>query len=100
VRPNTQIRSPDRTSAPAGADQDGRTFSLFQRFLTQEDKAMKQMPNRQIRIPGPPLHCVRNTCDKAGANPKEVRKMLQLLGKRAAIYELAHNLKDRPPKFR
>ncbi len=61
---------------------------------------MKQIPNRQVRIPGPPLHCVQKTCDKAGASPKEVRKMLQLLGKRAALHELSQNLKDRPPKFR
>jgi hypothetical protein len=61
---------------------------------------MKQMPHRQIRVPGPPLHCIQNTCSKAGADPKEVRKMLQLLGKRATIAELARNLKDWPPKFR
>lgn len=61
---------------------------------------MKQLRNRLTNIPRAPLHCVQKTCDKAGAHPKEVRKMLQLLGKRAAMHELAHNLKDRPPKFR
>lgn len=62
---------------------------------------MEHVQNRQIRIPGPPRErCVQGSCEKLGANPKEVRKMLQLLGKRAAMHELSHNLTGRPSKIR
>ena len=45
-------------------------------------------------------HCVMASCDRVGVSSKEMKKMLALLGKRAAMHELAHNLKERPPKFR
>lgn len=62
---------------------------------------MKKVQIRQVKVPGPPpLHCVQGSCDKVGVSAKETRKMLALLGKRAAIHELSQNMKDRPPKFR
>lgn len=62
---------------------------------------MKQLGNRQIRVPGPPRdHCVEAACKKHGLSPKEEKQMLQLLGKRASIHELATNMSARPPKFR
>ncbi|MCJ8518898.1 hypothetical protein ABID21_001796 [Pseudorhizobium tarimense] len=61
---------------------------------------MKRVHQPREKMVGPALHCVKATCGKAGASPKEIRKMLQLLGKKATMHELAHNLKDRPPKFR
>jgi hypothetical protein len=61
----------------------------------------KDHDNRQVRNPGPPRdHCVKSSCDQVGVSAEEARKMMQLLGKRAAQHELSHNLKDRPPKFR
>ena len=55
---------------------------------------------RRVSTPSPYEHCVAASCAKVGVSTKEAQKMLALLGKRAAMHELAHNLKDRPPKFR
>lgn len=60
----------------------------------------KDMQNRQVRIPGPRDHCVETSCTKFGVGPKEAKRMLQLLGKRAAMHEIALNLRGTPPKFR
>jgi hypothetical protein len=69
-------------------------------FPTQEETVMKRTQNRQVKIPGRRDQCVETSCAKFGVGPKEAKKMIQLLGKRAPIHEIAANWKERPPKFR
>ena len=58
------------------------------------------MDHQRPKAIQPKLHCVVEHCRRNGITPSEERKLLALLGKRAASHELKHNSPPPAPRFR
>ena len=72
--------------------------------LTHGAKAETKMSDHRrpkiVRLVPAQDHCVVEYCRKSGVTLAEQKKLLALLGKRAALHELRSNSPPRAPRFR